>query len=89
MSSPLALEEPSITSDSASTDASFIDRRRMSGTATPARERRQFTNSYAELSDEAAELARSIDEYKARHRRRFIDYEEVLNVVKSLGYHRD
>ena len=34
------------------------------------------------------ELATAIDEHKLRHRRRFITYEEMLNVVKALGYHR-
>ncbi len=86
MSSPLTLEQPTTIGESSS---SFNDRRRTSGTSMPARERRQFTNSYSELSADAAELARSIDEYKARHRRRFINYEEVLSVVKSLGYRRD
>lgn len=67
----------------------FVDRRTLGATnETIARERRQFTNSHAELSPEAAELAQAIDSYKARHRRRFINYEEVLSVVKSLGYSR-
>ncbi len=68
----------------------FIDRRNYSqppGTAP--RERRQFTNSHEELSPDARELAQAIDSYKLMHRRRFITYEEMLAVVKSLGYHRD
>lgn len=70
-------------------DPPFVDRRSPEGTeATPVRERRQFTNSHNELSEEAAELARAIDEYKAQHRRRFINFEEVLAIVKSLGYSR-
>ena len=32
------------------------------------------------------ELALAIDRYKLAHRRRFITYEEMLSVVKSLGY---
>ncbi len=36
--------------------------------------------------DEARELATAIDAYKLAHRRRFITYEEMLSVVKSLGY---
>jgi len=51
-------------------------------------ERRQFANSYEELSPEAAELARAIDGYKVQHRRRFITFEEMLAVIKSLGYSR-
>lgn len=73
------------------TDAgsSFVDRRRpITPAVSPERERRQFANSYAELSDEARELAVAIDSYKLQHRRRFIDYEEMLHVIRSLGYHR-
>ena len=44
----------------------------------PLFERRQFANSYDELSPEAAELARAIDGYKVQHRRRFITFEEML-----------
>jgi hypothetical protein len=67
----------------------FIDRRSydISG-RTPAFERRQFTNSHEGLSPDATELGRAIDQYKLSHRRRFITYEEMLAVVKSLGYHR-
>lgn len=68
----------------------FVDRRgsgNHSGVA-PDRERRQFTNSHEELSPEARELAQAIDSYKLVHRRRFITYEEMLSVVKSLGYHK-
>jgi len=71
-------------------ETGFIDRRIAASQAdAPARERRQFVNSYEELSPPAKELARSIDQYKMRHRRRFITYEEMLSVVLSLGYHRD
>jgi len=51
-------------------------------------ERRQFANTYEELSPDAAELARAIDSYKVQHRRRFITFEEMLLVMKSLGYSR-
>jgi hypothetical protein len=76
-------------SQAAPTRETFVDRRNydVSGRA-PMLERRQFANSHEELSPEAAELARAIDEYKLRHRRRFITYEEMLAVVTSLGYHR-
>lgn len=68
---------------------SFIDRRSYDITdRSPAFERRQFTNSHEGLSPEALELARAIDGYKLNHRRRFITYEEMLSVVKSLGYKR-
>jgi len=68
----------------------FIDRRNYGGqVGAPQRERRQFTNSYEELSPEARELAQAIDSYKLMHRRRFITYEEMLAVMKSLGYKRN
>jgi hypothetical protein len=52
----------------------------------PGVERRQFTNSHEGLTPDARELAVAIDTYKLHHRRRFITYEEMLTVVKSLGY---
>lgn len=79
---PATIENPA-----ASTETPFVDRRSAPPAAdAPGQERRQFTNSHEELSPEAAELARAIDEYKLLHRRRFITYEEMLSVVKSLGY---
>jgi hypothetical protein len=69
--------------------SAFVDRRTYDvSIAPPALERRQFTNSHEELSPDARELAQAIDGYKMRHRRRFITYEEMLSVIKSLGYHR-
>jgi hypothetical protein len=68
---------------------SFVDRRSQDTvTCVPAFERRQFTNSHEGLSPGAEELARAIDAYKLRHRRRFITYEEMLSVVQSLGYRK-
>jgi hypothetical protein len=70
-------------------DATFVERRSYDpGVGRPARERRQFANSHDELSPDARELATAIDEYKLMHRRRFITYEEMLSVVKSLGYRK-
>ena len=67
----------------------FVDRRTYDVAGrTPLHERRQFTNSYEELSPDAMELAQAIDGYKISHRRRFITYEEMLSVIKSLGYDR-
>ena len=67
----------------------FVDRRDPAATDNmPICERRQFSNSHEELSPEAAELARAIDQYKLFHRRRFITFEEMLGVIKSLGYTR-
>jgi hypothetical protein len=65
----------------------FVDRRNPSiQRKTPGSERRQFSNSHLDLSPEAAELGRAIDQYKLVNRRRFITYEEMLAVIKQLGY---
>lgn len=65
----------------------FVDRRSATRNGSaPGVERRQFTNSYEELTPEARELALAIDEYKATNHRRFITYEEMLTVITSLGY---
>ncbi len=67
--------------------AEFVDRR--SNDTVPCHgERRQFANNYDALSPAARELAQAIDRYKVRHRRRFITYEEMLDVVQTLGYHK-
>lgn len=65
----------------------FVDRRGPSvDDPYLGRERRQFTNSHDELSPDARELATAIDNYKLQHRRRFITFEEMLFVMKQLGY---
>ena len=65
----------------------FVDRRSPETVESHAdRERRQFTNSHNELSPDAADLARAIDQYKLQHRRRFINFEEMLSIFRSLGY---
>ncbi len=69
-------------------DQPFVDRRKNNDSSAGGMERRQFSNSYSELSPGAQELALSIDEYKLRHRRRFITYEEMLVVIKELGYEK-
>ena len=51
-------------------------------------ERRQFGESRDALSPEVRELAEAMDQYKLDHKRRYITLAEVLEVVKSLGYHR-
>jgi hypothetical protein len=66
----------------------FVDRRSYSPSDTLGRERRQFTNSHTELSPDARELATAIDQYKLRRRRRFITFEEMLEVVQGLGYRK-
>jgi hypothetical protein len=71
------------------TAGTFQDRRSPAAVERmPICERRQFGNSHEELSPDAAELAHAIDQYKLHHRRRFITFEEMLAVVKTLGYRR-
>ncbi len=78
-----------MSASASATPDTFIDRRSLAPTeGGPLFERRQFANSYEELSPEAAELARAIDGYKVQHRRRFVTFEEMLAVIKSLGYKR-
>ncbi|MCL2347400.1 MAG: hypothetical protein FWC50_03985 [Planctomycetaceae bacterium] len=68
-------------------EKAFVDRRQTQGNP-PGVERRQFANHYGDLSEESRELATAIDQYKLLHRRRFITYDEMLAVIKSLGYHK-
>ena len=67
--------------------SSFADRRSADANLGNS-ERRQFGSSHAELSPDARELAVAIDRYKLEYRRRYITCEEMLTVVKSLGYQR-
>lgn len=69
--------------------APFVDRR---GEEQPGRpdgpERRQFSNSHTAERPEVAELAQAVDRYKLQHRRRFITYAELFQVIEDLGYHK-
>ena len=81
---------PANTATDDNTSTTFVERRSApSNEGAPVRERRQFANSYSDLSPPAQELAQAIDQYKLRHRRRFINYEEMLSVFLSLGYQRN
>ncbi len=66
----------------------FMDRRQADDGHPEGRERRQFRDSHDLLNPDAQELAEAIDQYKLLHRRRFITYEELYNVMVSLGYHK-
>ena len=66
----------------------FSERRGGSEGTPPGVERRQFQDSRENVPPNVRELAEAIDQYKLRHRRRFITYEELYNVMVSLGYHR-
>jgi hypothetical protein len=68
---------------------SFADRRNTDTVPVPPGvERRQFSSSYQDLSPAGREVAFAIDDYKVRHRRRFITYDEMLHVMQSLGYQK-
>lgn len=67
----------------------FVDRRQSdAGRPGGGPERRQFRDAHQYANPDAQELAEAVDQYKLLHRRRFITYEELFNVMVSLGYHR-
>jgi hypothetical protein len=67
----------------------FVDRRQGSADSwTNTSERRQFGNSYDSKRPEVNELAAAVDQYKLRHRRRFVTFEELYDVISVLGYHK-
>jgi hypothetical protein len=66
----------------------FVDRRQGSATWAPGAERRQFGNAYDSKRPEVNELAVAVDQYKLRHRRRFVTFEELYDVITTLGYHK-
>ena len=68
--------------------AQFVDRRQTGGARRDGTERRQFVDSRQTFRPEVLELAEAIDQYKLRHRRRFITYEELHDVISSLGYRK-
>jgi hypothetical protein len=79
-----------MTSNAVTVETGFVDRRKSADEdAALVLDRRQFTNSHGELSPDVRELAMAIDEYKLRHRRRFVSYEEIYYVMRELGYHKD
>ena len=74
------------TFEDGNTDAAFVDRRTTTSSNSSGFERRQFSDGHQGLSADAAELGSAIDQYKLINRRRYITYEEMLSVIKSLGY---
>jgi hypothetical protein len=80
MSQPSVIEQPGPV---------FVERRQRDvGAATSQSERRQFRDGNRSSRPEVAELANAVDDYKLAHRRRFITFEELFDVVASLGYHK-
>ncbi len=67
----------------------FVDRRKSGGpSGAPGVERRQFQDGTRSTNPEVAELANAIDKYKIENRRRFITFDEIYQVMVSLGYHK-
>ncbi|MFO0013415.1 MAG: hypothetical protein ACK553_11775 [Planctomycetota bacterium] len=66
----------------------FVDRRKRDENVN-GQERRQFGNSYRELSPRGKELAEAVDQFKLLHRRRYVTAEELLTIIEALGYRRD
>lgn len=66
----------------------FVDRRSQAAPREESRERRQFTASVNTSNPDVAELSEAVDQYKLRHHRRFITFEELHNVIVGLGYHK-
>lgn len=69
------------------TSPDFVDRRQ-SSTKAETFERRQFKDGNRSVRPEVAEFADAVDEYKVTNRRRFITFEELFDVMASLGYHK-
>lgn len=69
--------------------ADFVDRRVAGSACRPnGPERRQFSNSHTSTRPEVVELGEAIDRYKLLHRRRFITFEELYDVITGLGYRK-
>lgn len=68
--------------------AAFLDRRQSVVEGPPGVERRQFADGREGTRPEVKELAEAVDQYKLRHRRRFITFEELYDVMVSLGYRK-
>lgn len=66
----------------------FVERRGTGESRSGGPERRQFKSTPDASRPEVAELAGAVDTYKADHRRRFITFDELFDVIQSLGYHK-
>ena len=66
----------------------FADRRQSASGRRDGVERRQFVDSRQSFRPEVIELAEAVDQYKLRHRRRFITFEELYDVIAELGYRK-
>ena len=66
----------------------FVERREGHGGRPGGPERRQFTTTPSSMRPEVAEIAAAVDNYKLRHRRRFITFDELYQVISELGYRK-
>ena len=66
----------------------FIDRRAQVASRDGGAERRQFSASVTTANPAIAELSEAVDQYKLRHHRRFVTFEELFSVITELGYHK-
>lgn len=83
----MTTQENPQSNSSNSIPAGFVDRRDPNRQRkSTGLERRQFSDGHSNLSKDAAELGRAVDKYKLENHRRFVTYEELLGVVKALGY---
>lgn len=55
---------------------------------SPGAERRQFASNYETLTPEGRELALAIDQYKLEHHRKFVNHDEMVQVIHALGYRK-
>ncbi len=67
-------------------DPSFIERRSAGAEPDSRSERRQFGSSHTGLSEDGRELAFAIDQFKALRHRRYLTCDEMLIVIRELGY---
>ena len=77
---------PTILPTIQSQELPFVDRRQQLVSSQGTGERRQFGNSYHNLTSEGKQLAEAIDAYKVQCRRRYITTDELLRVLSDLGY---
>jgi hypothetical protein len=77
---------PTILPTIQSQELPFVDRRQQLVSSQGTDERRQFGNSYHNLTPEGKQLAEAIDAYKVECRRRYITTDELLRVLSDLGY---
>jgi hypothetical protein len=87
-SSSFTVGPRSVNAGADSAKSNFVDRRNSSGSESGSDERRQFGSSHVGLSDDGRELALAIDQYKMRHHRRYLTCDEMLTVLRSLGYEK-